>query len=121
MPPVLAAPELVYKIAPAEDFAEVVGSGRFEGMAIDLKDGFVHLSTAAQLSATLGLHFRGQTGLVLIALRTADLAGALRWEPSRGGDLFPHYYGALPLSAVAWTEPLAVGADGTVALPEAVR
>ncbi len=114
-------PEFVYKIATASGFAPAALSGHYAGMPVDAQDGFIHLSTAAQLPETLRLHFRGRGDLVLIAVRTTDIADHLRWEPSRGGDLFPHLYVPLPLSAVAWTAPIAVGEDGSCTLPEAVR
>jgi uncharacterized protein (DUF952 family) len=115
------APELVYKIATATGFAPAARTGQFAGMPIDVRDGFIHLSTAAQLPETLRLHFAGQDGLLLIAVRTADVAANLRWEPSRGGALFPHLYAPLAMSAVAWTAPIAVDADGRCLLPEGVR
>jgi uncharacterized protein (DUF952 family) len=114
-------PELIYKIASAASVEAARGSGSFAGMPIDQQDGYIHFSTAAQLRETLALHFRGQSGLVLLAVRSADLGAQLRWEPSRGGALFPHLYGSLAMGAVAWTAPLAVAADGSADLPEAVR
>lgn len=117
----MSAPEFVYKIATAAIAAAAERQGVFTGMPIDHQDGYIHLSTAAQLGDTLSLHFRGQQDLVVMALRTAAIAEQLRWEPSRGGDLFPHLYGSLPMSAVVWTEPLAVPERGDVVLPEAVR
>ena len=114
-------PDLIYKIATAASYDSTRGAASYSGMPIDAKDGYLHLSTAAQLAETLRLHFAGQSGLVLLAVRTTDLGDKLVWEPSRGGQLFPHYYGALPLSAVAWEAPLAVGADGSCSLPKAVQ
>ncbi len=114
------APELVYKIASAAAIAGAEASGSYAGMPIDHRDGFIHLSTADQLAETLARHFRGQDELVLLAVRTAVVAEALRWEPSRGGALFPHLYAPLPMAAVAWTAPLAVAEDGSADLPEAV-
>lgn len=114
-------PEIVYKVALAGSVAPSA-SGHYSGMPIDARDGFIHLSTARQLAETLRLHFAGQRDLVVMAVRLGQLDPALlRWEPSRGGDLFPHYYAALPLSAVAWMAQIAVAADGTCDLPEAVR
>jgi len=114
-------PELIYKIALAETVAEARESGTFAGMPIDAQDGYIHLSTAAQLPETLALHFCGQGGLVLLAVRSADLGTALRWEPSRGGQLFPHLYAPLAMSAITHAAPVAVAADGSCALPEWVR
>lgn len=114
-------PVLIYKIATEQAFAPARGGTHFAGMPIDAADGYIHLSDAAQLPQTLSLHFAGQAGLVLLAVRTADLGAALVWEPSRGGALFPHYYGALPLDAIAWEAPIAVAADGSCLLPEGVQ
>ena len=114
-------PHLIYKIATEAIYAPARATLSFAGMPIDAKDGYLHLSTATQLAETLRLHFAGQSGLVLLAVRAADLGDKLVWEPSRGGQLFPHYYGDLPLSAVAWEAPLTVAADGSCTLPEAVQ
>lgn len=114
-------PEFIYKIASTGVAAAALASGTFTGMPIDEKDGYIHFSTAAQLAETLSLHFRGRTDLVLLAVRTIDIEARLRWEVSRGGELFPHVYGTFPISAVAWSAPIEVAADGTSTLPEAVR
>jgi uncharacterized protein (DUF952 family) len=115
-------PEFVYKIATETAFAPFRSAPSFAGMPIDAADGYMHFSTAAQLPETLRLHFAGQDGLVLLAVRSADLGAGLVWEPSRGGALFPHLYGGpLPISAIAWEAPLRVAADGSCTLPEAVR
>lgn len=118
----MSTPEFVYKIATEAAFAPARETARFLGMPIDTKDGYIHFSTADQLSETLRLHFAGQDGLVLLAVRSADLGDELVWEPSRGGVLFPHLYGG-PLStrAIAWEAPISVAADGSCILPEAVR
>ena len=113
-------PELVYKIVTADAYAAETRDRVFHGMPIDRADGYCHLSTAAQLGETLSLHFRGQGDLLILAVRTYDLGTALRWEPSRGGQLFPHYYGLLPLDAVSWTVPVSVGPGGEADLPDAV-
>lgn len=114
-------PEFIYKIASTEVIAAAQASGTFTGMPIDAKDGYIHFSTAAQLPKTLSLHFRGQKGLVLFAVRMADFGAALRWEPSRGGQLFPHLYAPLAMSSVARSAPIEVAADGSCLLPEWVR
>lgn len=115
-------PLLIYKIATAASFAPARLAGHYEGMPIDLADGYMHFSTAAQLAETLRLHFKGQADLVLLAVRTADLGQGLVWEPSRGGQLFPHLYGApLDLDAIEWDAPIAVDAMGNCTLPEAVQ
>lgn len=118
----MSTPELIYKITTAAAFAPARVSGQFEGMPIDLGDGYMHFSTAAQLSETLRLHFAGQSGLLLLAVPTADLGSDLIWEPSRGGELFPHLYGGpLNLANVVWEEPISVAADGSCSLPAGVK
>lgn len=115
-------PEFIYKIATSASFAPARLAGHYDGMPIDAADGYMHFSTAAQLAETLRLHFHGQADLVLLAVRTADLGEGLVWELSRGGQPFPHLYGGpLPLTAIAWEEPISVDAEGQCALPEAVR
>ena len=113
-------PDLIFKIADAAAFAEAQDEGIFAGAPIDLKDGFIHFSTAAQVAETLKLHFKGRRDLVLAAVRTADLGDALKWEPSRGGALFPHLYGNLLMSAVDWVEGVEVNEDGTCTLPDRI-
>ncbi|MFG1347019.1 DUF952 domain-containing protein [Xanthobacter autotrophicus DSM 431] len=109
---------VVYKICPADLWAEAEAKGVFAGAQVDHQDGFIHFSTAAQAQETARRHFAGQAGLKLVAVEVAPLGAALKWEPSRGGDLFPHLYGPLPLSAVAWVKDLPLGADGAHAFPE---
>jgi len=116
----MAEPDLIFKVASRTAYETGVTSGSFAGMPVDAADGFMHFSTAAQLPETLAKHFAGQADLVLFAVRRADIAADIRWELSRGGALFPHLYAALPMSAVAWTVPIAVAADGSCVLPEAV-
>ncbi|MCO6187179.1 DUF952 domain-containing protein [Rhizobium sp. L1K21] len=108
----------IYKIVPETLWQAARNAGRFEGAAIDLQDGFIHFSTAAQARRTAELHFVGQDGLLLVAVEGAMLGEALRYEPSRGGDLFPHLYAALPLDAVLWEKPLPLGTDGKHIFPE---
>lgn len=92
----------VYKILARRAWAEACGRGRFEGAAIDLKDGFIHLSTGAQLHDTARLHFQGQPELVVVGFEAERLGDALKWEPSRGGQLFPHLHGVIdPALAVS--------------------
>lgn len=113
--------DFIYKIA-TRDVADASRETRtFTGMAVDLADGYLHFSTAEQLSETLRLHFRGQRDLVLLALHAAGLGEALRWEPSRGGQLFPHLYGSFPMTAVAHEAAIAVDDAGHCDLPEWVR
>ena len=118
----MSTPQRIYKITTAVAFAPARLSGAFEGMPIDHQDGYMHFSTAAQLPETLRLHFAGQDGLLLLAVNTADLGENLVWEPSRGGELFPHLYGGpLSLSTIAWEEPIGVAADGSCTLPAGVK
>jgi uncharacterized protein (DUF952 family) len=103
---------LIYKIVPETIWREAEAVGVFAGAGVDLADGFIHFSTRAQVEETAARHFAGATGLLLIAVEAERLGSALRFEPSRGGDLFPHLYGALPLDAVAHVDPLPLRADG---------
>ena len=108
---------LVYKICPTSLWREAERLGAFAGAPVDVQDGFIHLSTAAQVCETAARHFAGQGDLLLIAVDAEALGTALRYEPSRGGDLFPHLYGPLPLSAVRWVKPLPLGSDGEHVVP----
>jgi len=114
-------PDWVYKVASRAAFDAGTATGTFPGMPVDHADGYVHFSTAAQLAETIRLYFAGQADVVLFAVRTADLSPPLVWEPSRRGDLFPHLYGTLPMTAVGDHIVLAIPADGRVTLPEWVR
>jgi uncharacterized protein (DUF952 family) len=109
--------QIIYKIIPEAAWREADANGRFTGAPIDLADGFIHFSTAAQVEETAAKHFAGQTDLLLIAIDGASLGDALKYEVSRGGALFPHLYGPLDLKAVLWTRPLPLGADGAHLLP----
>jgi uncharacterized protein (DUF952 family) len=102
----------VYKILTADAWAAARRAGRFDGAGIDLADGYIHLSTAAQAPETARLHFAGQAGLVLLRIDADALGAALKWEPSRGGHLFPHLYGALDPALVEAATPIPLGADG---------
>lgn len=104
----------IYKILPAAMWHAAEKAGRFDGSPVDLADGFIHFSTAAQAPETARRHFAGQTGLMLAAVDTASLGAALKYEPSRGGDLFPHLYGPMATSAVRWVKPLPLGPEGHV-------
>ena len=112
--------EPVYKVLTESAFREAKRDGRFAGSADDLRDGFIHLSASHQLPGTLATHFEGQEDLVLVAIDAARLGETLKWEPSRGGALFPHLYAPLDLGAVLWAEALLLGADGRHVLPEGV-
>ena len=109
---------LIYKICSDALWREAERVGVFAGAAIDLEDGYMHFSTAAQAPETAARHFAGQGDLVLVAIDAGALGDGLRWEPSRGGDLFPHLYGPLRLDAVRWVRPLPLGPDGRHVFPE---
>ncbi len=103
---------LIYKILSAEAWKAAQAAGVFHGAAIDLTDGYIHFSTAAQAQETARRHFVGKTGLMLLTVETDDLGEALRWEPSRGGDLFPHLYAPLDPALVKAARTIQTGADG---------
>ena len=110
----------VYKIIAADLWKAAEDDGVIMGAGIDLKDGFIHLSTGRQARRTAQLYFKGQDDLVLVAVDEAKLGDALKYEPSRDGDLFPHLYGPLPMVAVLSVRPLLLGADGSHVFPEDV-
>jgi uncharacterized protein (DUF952 family) len=112
--------EPIYKVMTEAAFEASWSQGHFDGSADDLRDGFIHLSAAHQLAGTLAKYFAGQEGLVLLAVDPARLGPALKWEASRGGALFPHFYAPLDLAAVLWVEPLPLGPDSRHVLPEGV-
>jgi uncharacterized protein (DUF952 family) len=103
---------IVYKIVATEEWVEADAAGVFEGASVDRADGFIHFSTAEQAPETAAKWFAGRHDLTLAAVDAEALGGNLRWEPSRGGALFPHLYAALPMSAVVWSRPLPLGLDG---------
>jgi uncharacterized protein (DUF952 family) len=109
---------IIYKIVPQELWQEARRDGVFRGAAIDLQDGYIHFSTALQAVETARLHFAGVEGLLLVAVEAVALGDALRYEASRGGDLFPHLYADLPLDAVLWEKALPIGANGLHVFPE---
>jgi uncharacterized protein (DUF952 family) len=102
----------IYKILPRSEWQAAGATGRFEGSGVDLKDGFIHFSTAAQAQETARRHFAGQADLVVLEIEADDLGAGLRWEPSRGGDLFPHLYGALDTALVRAVTNAPLDADG---------
>ncbi|MBV9635871.1 MAG: DUF952 domain-containing protein [Methylobacteriaceae bacterium] len=109
---------LIYKIAPADLWRTAQAAGTFVGAPVDVADGYIHFSSAAQVRETAARHFGGAHDLVLIALEANDLGVALKWEPSRGGALFPHLYGPLDIRHVQWSAPLPLGPDGRHQFPE---
>lgn len=108
----------VYKVLEAAAWQAALAHGHYAGSADDARDGFIHLSLHAQLAGTLAKHYRGQSDLVLVAFRAGDLGVELSFEPSRGGDLFPHLYGPLPTARALWQRPLRLGADGVPMIDE---
>ncbi|MFZ3328417.1 MAG: DUF952 domain-containing protein [Methylocella sp.] len=104
--------DIIYKIVPASLWRKAQDKGRFDGAPADLADGYIHFSTAEQAEATAAKYFKGQDDLLLIAVDTKRLGDGLRFEPSRGGMLFPHLYSALPLDTVVFAKPLPLLPDG---------
>jgi len=108
----------IYKICDAAIWREAERSGVFRGAAIDVADGYIHFSTAEQAIETAARHFAGRGDLVLASVDAGVLGDRLKWEPSRGGALFPHLYGTLPMAAVRRVTPLPLGPDGRHVFPE---
>jgi uncharacterized protein (DUF952 family) len=108
----------IYKICTRSEWRAAEHDGRYGGSDLDRRDGFIHFSTAAQAGETAAKHFAGQVDLMLVAVDAGALGPSLKWERSRGGDLFPHLYGELPLAAVRWAKPLDDEVAGQRALPE---
>lgn len=100
-------PSRAYKVLTGAQMAQLLEQGSFAGAPVDLADGYIHLSTAEQLGETVRKHFAGQADLWIAAVDLAALGDAVKWEPSRGGALFPHVYADLPLTAVIAHGPLA--------------
>jgi len=111
--------DLIYKICDAGLWEAAKAAGRFDGAAIDLTDGYIHFSTAGQVRETAEKHFSGLENLLLIAVPTEPLGKALKWEPSRGGALFPHLYGPLDPNLAAWVEPLEAN-GGSFVFPDEI-
>ncbi|MGJ8602864.1 MAG: DUF952 domain-containing protein [Marivita sp.] len=97
---------MIYKLLRSDEWAALQAQGETAGAPIDVADGYVHFSTAEQVRETAAKHFAGTDGLMLLAFDDTTLPGDLRWEPSRGGALFPHLYGPLRLADMVWSEPL---------------
>jgi uncharacterized protein (DUF952 family) len=108
---------MIYHMCPTETWQAAVRAGTYRGTADDLRDGFIHFSTAEQIAESARRHRTGQTGLVFIAVESERLGERLRWEPSRGGALFPHLYGPLDPTEVASVAPLPLGPDGEHVFP----
>jgi uncharacterized protein (DUF952 family) len=109
---------VIYHICRREEWEAAARAGRYFGSSQDKADGFIHFSDASQVKASAAKHRAGQTGLVLLAVAAEKLGPALKWEPSRGGALFPHLYGPLPAKAVVAVHDLPLGPDGAHVFPE---
>jgi len=108
---------VIYHMCRRDEWERALAKGEYSGSSQDQADGFIHFSTTEQLFESARRHRAGQAKLVVLGADPAALGAALRWEPSRSGALFPHLYGALPVSAVAWVRDLPLGADGLHILP----
>jgi uncharacterized protein (DUF952 family) len=113
------AGNLIYKIVTAAQWAEAEELGEFLGAPIDLEDGYMHFSTSAQVVETVEKHFHGQLDLLIVSVDADGLGEALKWEPSRGGDLFPHLYANLAMTSVISVDDLPMGKGGKHMFPEA--
>ena len=107
----------IYKILPMSLWDEAKRTGVFRGAPVDIADGYIHFSTATQAAETAAKHFAGQADLMLLHVDADALGPALKWEPSRGGALFPHLYAELDLNHVNRADPLPLGPDGQHAFP----
>lgn len=110
----------IYKLCGGAEWADAVRIGTYRGSADDRRDGFIHFSTGEQLAETARRYFKDQTGLVLVAFDAACLADQLKWEPSRGGELFPHLYADLPAELALWVKPIELDAAGMPVLPKGI-
>jgi uncharacterized protein (DUF952 family) len=108
---------MIYRIVTEGEWGAAQASGVFEGSAHDRRDGFIHFSTAAQAAETASKHYAGKTDLLLLWVDSAALTAPLKWEVSRGDQLFPHLYGSLPLNVVRRVEKLPLGPDGYFLFP----
>lgn len=108
---------IAYKILTDEQLAGFLANGAFGGAPVDIEDGYIHMSTARQVSETLDKRFAGHVNLHIAAIDLQVLGQKVKWEPSRGGDLFPHLYARLPLSAVIAHEPVRYEPTGMLCLP----
>jgi len=107
----------IFKILPRAEWTAAVAAGRFEGSAVDHQDGYIHFSTAAQAGETARKYFAGLADLVVLEVESDDLGAVLKWEPSRGGDLFPHLYGVLAVSDVRAVHDAPLQPDGAPRVP----
>lgn len=103
---------IIYKIFREPEHRAFEERGETEGAPVDVSDGYIHFSTAEQVAETAAKHFAGEQGLKLLALESDKLGEALKWEPSRGGALFPHLYRRLRADDILWVRELPLGPDG---------
>ena len=108
---------LIFKIVSAQQWSVATEQGEFLGAAIDLTDGYIHFSTAEQLRETVEKHFAGQSDLLLVSVDADSLGDELKWEPSRGGALFPHLYAPLSIESVVMSTEMPLGEDGHHIIP----
>jgi uncharacterized protein (DUF952 family) len=111
----------IYKLVSEAQWTDAERAGAFTGAPVDVADGFIHFSTADQVKETAARYFASQPGLLLVAVAVERLGDALRWEPSRGGALFPHLYAPLGMDAVLWVTALALDAEGRHEFPDLDR
>ena len=109
---------MIFKIVEREEWHAACRDGLYRGSPDDARDGFIHFSAAGQVQATAARHFLGVEDLILVAFDESALGDALRWEPSRGGQLFPHLYAPLPTGLALWSKPLPLDVDGVPQMPE---
>ncbi|MBM3600643.1 MAG: DUF952 domain-containing protein [Alphaproteobacteria bacterium] len=110
-------PQLIYNLCRRPDWEAAERLGRYDGSSDDRRDGFIHFSTASQVAESARRHRAGVSDLLLLVVDAGGLDSALRWEPSRGGELFPHLYGSLPVAAVSTIHELPLGPDGLHVFP----
>jgi uncharacterized protein (DUF952 family) len=109
---------IIYKICPSSLWREAERAGVFLGAPVDRQDGYIHFSAADQVAETAAKHFSGVHDLVLVAVDADALGPMLKWEPSRGGAMFPHLFRSMPLSSVLWVKPLPLDASGRHVFPD---
>ena len=113
--------QYIYKVISKEHWQNCQQSDEILPMEIDIKDGYLHFSTLAQLKETLRLYFANRSDLILLALRAIDVKQQLKWEKSRNNELFPHIYGTIDIGLIQFSEPIAVSKNGTATLPEFIK
>lgn len=113
------ADKVAYKIVDAGEWRAAVAEGRYEGAAVDLADGYIHMSTGAQTAETVRRHFAGRDDLLLLTVDLGRFGDELVWEPSRGGDLFPHLYAPLPVAAVTASRAFSASHEGEMIFGDA--